>query len=278
MEIVDAAEASGRGALSILERGGSALNAVTQAIVILEDDERTNAGTGSRLRIDGRAQMDASLMTDDLECGAVAALEGVRNPILVARKVMETPHVLLVGEDAVRFARRMGFGPYDPITPASKEKWRESLERIRSGRLPPHAKRWRRFRDLVGTVGAVARDSRGRFCSGSSTGGTAFMMPGRVGDSPIVGSGIYCGPSGAVSVTGAGEEIVRRVLSKFVYDRMARGRSTRVACREGLKLFPRTVPVGIIAVGADGPAEACNREMAWWTNGRARGRASHRIV
>jgi len=270
MGIVDAAETSGRTALSILERGGSALDAVTAAIVVLEDDKRTNAGTGARLRIDGRAQLDASLMTDDLECGAVAAIEGVRNPILVARKVMETPHVLLVGEDAVRFARGMGFASYDPITAASREKWRDSLDRVRRGKVPAYAKKWKRFRDLAGTVGAVARDSRGRFAAGSSTGGTSFMMPGRVGDTPIVGAGIYCGPAGAVSVTGVGEEIIRQVLAKFVYDRMARGRRTRRACEEGLGLFKRTVPIGIIAVGTDGAGEACNREMAWWTNRPAR--------
>ncbi|TLZ64938.1 MAG: L-asparaginase [Methanobacteriota archaeon] len=266
LEIVDAAETAGRAALSALDGGGRALDAVTNAIVVLEDDERTNAGTGSRLRIDGRAQMDASIMTEDLESGAVAAIEGVRNPILVARKVMETPHVLLVGADAVAFARRMGFQSHNPVTAAAKVRWKESLDRIRRGDLPPHARKWRDFRDLAGTVGAVARDSRGHFCAGSSTGGTAFMMPGRVGDTPIVGAGIYCGSAGAVSVTGHGEEIIRRVLSKSVYDLMARGRRTQAACDEGLRLFKKTIPIGIIAVGKDGAGEACNRKMAWWTN------------
>src|SRR3990172_3260090 len=130
-DLTDGAERAGHAALAILERGGRAIDAVTEAIVILEDDPRTNAGTGSRLRIDGRAQMDASIMTDDLECGAVAAIELVRNPILVARKVMETPHVLLVGPDAVRFARRMGLRRYDPVTPESIARWKESLDRIR---------------------------------------------------------------------------------------------------------------------------------------------------
>src|SRR2546427_2451730 len=265
MDVADGADAAGRIGLRVLEHGGRAIDAVTDAIVALEDDPRLNAGTGSRLRIDGRAQMDASLMTDDLECGAVAAIEGVRNPILVARKVMETPHVLLVGEDAVRFARGMGFASYDPITAASREKWRDSLDRVRRGKVPAYAKKWKRFRDLAGTVGAVARDSRGRFAAGSSTGGTSFMMPGRVGDTPIVGAGIYCGSAGAVSVTGHGEEIIRRVLSKSVYDLMARGRRTQAACDEGLRLFKKTIPIGIIAVGKDGAGEACNRKMAWWT-------------
>jgi isoaspartyl peptidase/L-asparaginase-like protein (Ntn-hydrolase superfamily) len=277
VDVVDGAVEAGHVGLTVLERGGPALDAVTDAIVVLEDDPRMNAGTGSRLRIDGRAQMDASIMTDDLEAGAVAAIEHVKNPILVARKVMETPHLLLVGSDAVRFARRMGFRKYDPVTPDSRQRWKESLEKIRKGDLPPHAKKWAGFRDLVGTVGAVARDTAGRFSAGSSTGGTEFMMPGRVGDSPIVGAGIYCGPEGSVSVTGHGEEIIRRVLSKFVYDRMADGRTTQTACDAGLRLFKRSVPIGIIAVGKDGAGEACNRAMAWWTNAPAIRRRGHRI-
>jgi isoaspartyl peptidase/L-asparaginase-like protein (Ntn-hydrolase superfamily) len=246
--------------------------------VVLEDDPRTNAGTGSRMRLDGSIQMDAAVMDSRRRAGAVAAISDVKNPILVARKVMETPHVLLVGPDAVRFARRIGFRRYDPVTPESIARWKESLDRIREGDLPPYARKWKAFRDLTGTVGAVARDSAGRFCAGSSTGGTVFMMPGRVGDSPIVGAGIYCGPAGAVSVTGVGEEIIRRVLSKFVYDRMAGGRRTQAACDDGLRLYKRTVPIGIIAVGKDGAGEACNRAMAWWTNASPKSVRGHRIA
>ena len=278
MEVVDGAEEAGHLGLRALDHGGRAIDAVTDAIVSLEDDPRMNAGTGSRLRIDGRVQMDASIMTDDLECGAVAAIESVKNPILVARKVMETPHVLLVGPDAARFARKMGFRKYNPVTPESLAMWKDSLEKIRSGDLPPHARKWNTFRELVGTVGCVARDDAGRYASGSSTGGTAFMMPGRVGDSPIVGAGIYCGPAGAVSVTGHGEEIIRQVLSKFVYDRIAEGRGTQTACDAGLRLFKKSVPIGIIAVGTEGPGEACNRAMAWWTNVPGGVRRRHRIA
>ncbi|OGS51045.1 MAG: hypothetical protein A3K65_00915 [Euryarchaeota archaeon RBG_16_68_12] len=272
LDIADLAERAGNAALAILERGGRAVDAVTEAVVVLEDDPRTNAGTGSRMRIDGRIQMDAAIMTDDLECGAVAAIEDVKNPILVARRVMDTPHILLVGRDATRFARKAGFKFYDPSTPASQLRWKESIHQIKTGELPPYAKKWRDYAGLVGTVGAVARDSGGRFSAGSSTGGSAYMMPGRVGDTPVIGSGIYCGPAGAVSVTGVGEEITKRVLAKFVYDRMEAGRHTQTACDEGLELFKKTVPVGVIAVGPDGAAEACNRDMAWWTNEARRGR------
>ena len=104
------------------------------------------------------------------------------------------------------------------------------------------------------------------------------MMPGRVGDSPILGAGIYCGPAGAVSVTGAGEEILRHVLSKFVYDRMAGGGTTQAASDAGLRLYNKTVPIGIIAVGQDGAGEACNRSMAWWTNASVKSSRRNRIA
>ena len=233
------------------------------AIVVLEDDPRTNAGTGSRMRIDGRIQMDAALMVDSLEAGAVAAIERVRNPILVARKVMDSPHILLAGPDATKFARRSGFRTYNPATPESAARLRETLRRIRDGKVPSYYRKWTTS-NVVGTVGAVARDRHGHFCAGSSTGGTSFMMAGRVGDSPIVGAGVYCGPAGAVTATGVGEEIMKRVLSKFVYDWMAGGTSAQEACDAGLALFPRSVPAGVIAVEGSGVGEACNRDMAWW--------------
>ena len=261
----DLADWAGRTGLSMLRRRGRAVDAACGAIVVLEDDPRTNAGTGSRMRVDGRVQMDAALMVDTLEAGAVAAIEKVRNPILVARKVMDTPHVLLVGLDATRFARRVGFRAYEPATSESRARLDETLRRIREGEVPSYYRKWRN-RGLVGTVGAVVRDSRGRFCAGSSTGGTGFMMPGRVGDSPIVGSGLYCGPAGAVTATGVGEEIIKRVLSKFVYDRMAAGDPAQRASVAGVALFRRSVPVGMIAVDPHGVGVASNRDMAWWTN------------
>ncbi len=263
----DLAKSAGWGALNLLRRRGRAVDATCAAIVALEDDPRTNAGTGSRMRIDGRTQMDAALMVDTLEAGGVAAIERVRNPILVARKVLDTPHVLLVGPDATRFARRSGFPVYDPATPESRARLQDTLRRIRAGDVPAYYRKWR-SKGLLGTVGAVVRDARGRFCAGSSTGGTAFMMPGRVGDTPIIGAGVYCGPAGAVTATGVGEEILKRVLSRFVYDRIAAGEGAQQACEAGLELFRRTVPIGVIAVDAADVGEACNRDMAWWTNGR----------
>lgn len=267
--VQDAADIAGAQGLAVLRRGGRALDGVVASIVVLEDDPRLNAGTGSRMRIDGRIQMDAALMDWDLEAGAVAAIENVRNPILVAKDVLRTPHVLLVGSDAVAFARSQGHAPYDPVTPESRRKLDESLAKIREGRLPPYARKWRDI-DLHGTVGAVARDRRGHFAAGSSTGGTSFMMPGRVGDTPILGSGLYAGPHGAVSVTGIGEEIMKRILAKFAYDRMAEGVHPQSAVDGAVAQMPRGVSIGAIAVGRRGWGEASDARMAFYSSARRR--------
>lgn len=267
--VQDAAETAGRAGVEILRRGGRALDAVVQAVVILEDDPRLNAGTGSRMRTDGRIQMDAAVMDWNLEAGAVAAIERVKNPVLVAKDVLRTPHILFVGQDAVAFARAHGHAEHDPATPESRQKLEDSLRQIREGRVPRY---YRKFKDLKvhDTVGAVARDRRGHCAAAVSTGGTSFMLPGRVGDSPIIGSGLYAGPHGAVCATGIGEEIMKRVLAKFVYDQMSVGRSPQNAVDRGLALFPKDVSVGIIAVGRRGAGEACDREMAYYASAQGR--------
>ena len=255
--------------MAVLRRGGRALDAVVEAVVVLEDDPRLNAGTGSRMRTDGRIQMDAALMDASLEAGAVAAIERVRNPIRVARDVLSTPHILFVGPDAQAFARERGHEDYDPATPESRRKLEDSLRRIRDGHVPRYYRKFNHV-DLHGTVGAVARDRRGHFAAGVSTGGTSFMLPGRVGDSPILGAGIYAGPAGAVCATGIGEEIMKRVLSKYVYDQMAAGRSPQRAADLGVSRFPRDVSVGLIAVGRRGWGEACDKDMAFFTSAEGR--------
>ena len=267
--VQDAAEAAGRRGLDVLRRSGRALRGVVEAVAALEDDPRLNAGTGSRMRIDGRIQMDAALMDGDLEAGAVAAIERVRNPVRVAWDVLSTPHILLVGPDAQACARAHGHADYDPATPESRKKLEDSLRRIREGRVPRYYRKFNGL-DLHGTVGAVARDRRGRFAAGVSTGGTSFMLPGRVGDSAILGSGIYAGPHGAVCATGIGEEIMKRVLSKYVYDQVAAGRSPQAAADRGVALFPRDVSVGVIVVGRRGWGEACDADMAYFASARGR--------
>jgi L-asparaginase/beta-aspartyl-peptidase (threonine type) len=216
------------------------------------------------MRIDGSIQMDAAVMASDGRAGAVAAISNVRNPILVARRVMDTPHLMLAGSWAVTFARSLGFLFHDPATEKAREQHEEMVRSFARKTSPAWVRAWRPP-ESTDTVGAVARDAKGRFAAGSSTGGVSFMLPGRVGDSPIVGAGLFAGPDGAVTATGTGEEIWRVLLCKFVYDRIA-GEGVARACDVGLRLFPKSVPVGIIAVGRDGAAHVCNRDMAWWTN------------
>jgi beta-aspartyl-peptidase (threonine type) len=220
----------------ILDRGGSALDAACAAVVVLEDDPLFNAGTGSTLTRDGEAEMDASVMTGrELRCGGVAAINRVRNPILVARRVLEaTPHALLAGRGATAFARSQGFRPYDPVTPEARERRRAGLA------LEP----------ARGTVGAVARDAHGELAAATSTGGIALKLPGRVGDSPIPGAGNYATPVAAASATGRGELILRHAVTKTLCDRVAAGRSAGSAAREALRAVPldRGESVGVIAV------------------------------
>ncbi len=203
----------------LLHDGGSALDAVCAAVVLLEDDPLFNAGTGSVLNRDGEAEMDASVMDGErLRCGGVAVLARVRNPVLVARRVMdETPHALLAGAGAREFARSCGFPDYDPITAARRAGHRRAALTARVA--------------LGGTVGAVARDVAGRFAAATSTGGVALKLPGRVGDSPIPGAGNYATAHAAASATGHGELMLRRLATKSVCDAIAAGKTAGAAAR-----------------------------------------------
>lgn len=256
----DATEKAAKRGFSVLKNGGTALDAVVEAIAVLEDDPRFNAGTGSNLRLDGSVKMDAAVMTSDLECGAVAALEFVRNPIRVAREVMRTPHVLLAGGSSMVFAREHGFEWYDPITERTVKKLQKVKRNLKTGDLPKWAQRWRGY--SIGTVGAVARDANS-LATGVSTGGTSFMLPGRVGDSALIGCGLYANEHGAVSATGMGEEIIRHVLSKTIYDRLLTT-SAIEACRFGVDLLA-PYPTGVLALTPDDYAMVSNEDMACTT-------------
>ncbi|UCF08115.1 MAG: isoaspartyl peptidase/L-asparaginase, partial [Thermoplasmata archaeon] len=169
LENKDGTDRAAMAGFEILENGGAALDAVEAAIVVMEDDQRFDAGFGSYMRLDGTIEMDAMLMDSEGHCGAVAAIREVKNPISVARKVMETPHMLLVGEGAVEFARREGFGPFDPSTEKAQKILTEMRERLKNKDLPGWYGRWSDF-TLSDTVGAVAVDEQGNFASGSSSG------------------------------------------------------------------------------------------------------------
>jgi len=282
----------GPAAAGVARELSRAAEAAVEATAVLEDDPRFNSGTGANLRLDGATcELDASVATSEGRIGAVACIERVRHPVWVAARVLETPHWLLVGAGATAFARRLGFPDHDPVTAEAREKWRRgrlALARLAGGEGYAgdfQVEKWqeldvRRFwnfaqefaatePDLAAalegphdTVGAVARDADGRFAAASSTGGTLLMLRGRVGDSPIFGAGIYAGPHGAVTATGLGEEIVRRLMSKAVYDRIAAGESAQDACRAAVDAFPASLDVGVLAVSRDGEGWAANRPMA----------------
>jgi L-asparaginase / beta-aspartyl-peptidase len=189
----------------VLAAGGPALDAVESAVRALEDDPRFNAGRGSVLNRDGAIETDASIMEGDrLQCGAVAALAGVvANPITVARRVLESRrHVLLVGDGALAFSRSVGIAECDPASLVTDQQRKRHAELTRTP-IPPGG----------GTVGAVALDRHGTIAAGTSTGGTSGKLPGRVGDSALIGCGTYADSSlGGVSCTGDGEAIIRVVL------------------------------------------------------------------
>lgn len=224
----------------LLTRDGTAIDAVEAAIVILEDSGAFNAGSGARLQLDGAARLDASLMEGaGLHAGAVAGLEGVRNAIRAARLVMErTPHVLLMGAPARRLARlhRLPVGRRSPARLAQVRAQRRA-----GGPLVELARRLQKD-----TVGAAALDRTGLLAAGVSTGGTTWMLPGRVGDSPIVGAGVYAdNGGGAAALTGDGEGIIRVSAAKEITMALLSGQSPAAAARGTLrKMLERTQKTG----------------------------------
>ncbi|BFU92180.1 MAG: putative L-asparaginase [Nitrospira sp.] len=206
----------------LLDRGGSALTAVEHTIRVLERSGLFNAGKGARLQLDGVQRMDASIMEGDhLSAGAVASIEGIIHPITAARLVMEeTDHVLLVGPLATKFARYFKMERHRLQTPPRHLSYGSMLKRKKSAR------------DRHGTVGAVALDRTGTVAAGASTGGIDRMLPGRVGDTPIIGCGVYAdNETGAVSMTGWGESIIRLAVAKEICDRLAQGTTPATAAR-----------------------------------------------
>ncbi len=262
----------------MLARRESALDAVIAATQILEDDERFNAGTGSNLRLDGTTiQMDASCMTSDGDFAAVAALERVKNPVAVARRLLDTPHVLLVGDGATTFARRCGFCEYNPTTDRAKERLRLVL--ATGGQLGQFGE-WSRadlerawnfatpLREALGsdTVGSVAWDGQ-TFAAALSTGGTTTVLRGRVGDVPLPGCGLYAGKAGAIATTGDGEYIAKSLLAYRAYVELEKSRSPQQTVDWALSELAESVDVGIIVVNHTGFAGGARHGMAWHGQG-----------
>jgi beta-aspartyl-peptidase (threonine type) len=198
-----------------------AVEAVEIAIKNMEASPYFNAGVGSYLQLDGRVRMDASIMKDDLSAGGVIGIEDVEHPISVARKVMATTqHVILSGPLATEFAHSEGFPRHDPRTRPKITLWMEIMDEFRQKTTYEqifHVDKYlEKKRHHLGTVGCVAMDANGNIAAGTSTGGLKMNVPGRVGDSGIIGAGTYCSKFGGVSCTGHGEKILILVLGKQV--------------------------------------------------------------
>lgn len=241
-------------AKSILEAGGSALDAVQAAVIVLEDDARFNAATGGALTCDGTLELDAAIMEGtDLRAGAVCGLSPFQNPIAIARAALDDGrHVLYCGPGAVAFAQSRGFTPAPPEQMITDEARRHLAAHVAltgdasslAGGTFPH-----------GTVGAVARDKHGRLAAATSTGGIVGKRPGRVGDSPLLGAGTYADDAiGAASATGQGEGIMRIGLCARVMQALTAGQQPGHAGFDALQAMRKRTGAtgGVISVDRNG--------------------------
>jgi beta-aspartyl-peptidase (threonine type) len=272
---------------AVLRDGGSAIDAVSAAVVVLEDSPHFNAGKGAVFNADGINELDASIMDGaKLRAGAVAGLHRVRNPIRLARAVMEkSKHVMLIGDGAEVFARSVGIDLVDPSYFRTEHRW-ESLQKAKAAEaaaeragaafeLPSSA--------YFGTVGAVALDAQGRLAAATSTGGMTNKRWGRVGDAPIIGAGTYADARCAVSATGWGEFFIRLNVAHDICARVAyRGDGIAAAADE---VIMNRVPElggdgGVIALDAQGnitlPFNTSGMYRAWRHGDGTRGTAIFR--
>ena len=249
----------------VLERGGSALDAVEEAVVIMEDDETFDAGRGSFLNRDGKVQLDALIMDGaTLRAGGVGCVERLRNPVRAARKILsESPHVYFVGPGAEQFAAEHGIPLCkndDLIIPREVERLRAYQAQAAQSDLSQQGN------DLFApssddvtishdTVGAVALDRNGNIAAATSTGGTLNKAPGRLGDSSLIGCGCYANnESAAVSTTGWGEPIMKLVLAKWTADRIAAGNLPEWSAQEAMNYLKQRLNGhgGIIVLNPEG--------------------------
>jgi beta-aspartyl-peptidase (threonine type) len=241
-----------------LTAGKPALEAVTAAITVLEDDPTFNAGKGAVFTHDGRNELDASLMDGaTLKAGAVAGVQRVRNPILLAEAVMQhSPHVMMVGQGAEAFASSQGITLVDPSYFRTDKRWQQlqkALKEEASGQAHADLDTARHF----GTVGAVALDKDGKLAAGTSTGGMTNKRYGRVGDSPIIGAGTYADAGCAVSGTGWGEYYIRTAAAHDICARIQYLKQGPVEA--GRAVINERIPAlggdgGAIVLSADGRA------------------------
>ena len=244
-------------AWKILAKGGRALDAVEKGVRVVEDDpNERSVGYGGRPDRDGRVTLDACIMDENYNIGSVACLEDIKNPISVARAVMEkTPHVMLVGDGALQFAVSQGFKKQNLLTPESEKEWKDWLKESK-------------YKPIVNienhdTIGMIALDEKGNLSGACTTSGMAFKMHGRVGDSPIIGAGLFVDNEvGAATATGHGEEVIRMVGTHLVVELMRQGKNPQQACKEAVERIVKItksrnknlkdIQVGFIALNKKG--------------------------
>ncbi len=225
--------------LELMQARTPVLEAACRTVAILEDDPRFNAGTGSRKRTDGSVRMDAACMDSHHRFGAVAAIQHIKNPIHVARGVANSEYRLLTGDDAHQYAVELGFEKVD-------------MTRIESN-APG-----------TDTVGAVVFDGT-QFAAALSTGGTGGSRPGRVGDVPLIGCGLYAGEHGVVCATGHGESITLNLTAYRTYEMLGRGIAPQEALNTALGWFEDLQDIGLLIISRQGHVGGSNRSMAWST-------------
>ncbi len=255
--------AANEAAWAVLAAGGPPLDAAETGVRVTEaDPEVTTVGLGGDPDRDGRVTLDACIMTGEGDAGSVACLEGILHPVSVARAVMErTAHVMLVGAGAREFALSEGFDEAELLTPRSRaawEAWRadQEIRSEKSSALPIDE-------DHHDTIGLLALDVRGRIAGACTTSGAAYKLPGRVGDSPVLGAGLFVdGAVGGACATGRGELVLRTLGSFLVVELMRNGASPGEACREAVGRIsrlpgtPEGEQVGFVALGVSGESGA----------------------
>lgn len=245
----------------LLEKGGCALDAVQECIVIMENSGVLNAGSGSNLQLDGVRRLDAALMDGTgLKAGSVIGIEKVKNPIAAARILMDLPNFMMTNRGASNVARVSGLEELPEAGPRALDRLKRAR---RTGLFTGH------YRHFFSTVGAVALDGQGRLSAGASTGGVFAMLPGRVGDTPVIGAGVYAENGlGAVSCTGAGESIIRLALAKEICMNLASLSVSRAARLSLKRVRAISGSAGVIVLNADG-RHALMHTTRYMASGRA---------
>ena len=263
--------AANQDAWKVLSTGGRALDAVEKGVQVPEADPKNQSvGYGGLPDRDGKVTLDACIMDDLGNCGSVAALEHIVHPISVARMVMEkTPHVMLVGDGALQFALENGFKKTNLLTPESEKAWKEWLK---TAKYEPVMNIENKLYDKAAptklpgnqynhdTIGMLALDAKGNLSGACTTSGMAFKLHGRVGDSPIIGAGLYIDNEvGGATSTGVGEEVIRNVGSFLVVELMRQGYTPEAACKEAVMRIIKKKPakakeiqVGFLALNKKG--------------------------